>query len=644
MIISSINRFTQKHGPVVFTLILVIIAIPFVFYGYLKPSAPAKAERPESIGTYFGEDLSYSEVAMRYGRAFRKALGSGSADQEKRMVNNIVDQMALLHEAKSEGLGEVSKDELIAKLAEMEYFATDGKFDFTKYSKFPEQMRVMFEEQTTDQIIIERLQAREQEVAASKVTDQAIREAFDKDNITYSISAVSYKNSDFNKAVKVEDAEIKTYYEENKENYRIPEKAIMSVVKFDGKDFSAQVKPTDEELTAYFDANTDKFVEVKASHILVKVAKDATAEAKAAKKKVIEAILAKVKAGEKFEDLAKASSECPSKDKGGDLGWFGKGKMVPAFDTKVFTMKKGEMSDVVETKFGFHIIRCDGVHDTFETAKVKVLPAYVSEQLPTLAGEAAVKFANKAYVTMEKNGNTSAQFAKVVKASKLAAFTTKPFILGSRDKVAGIPSNTFATDVKGLNAANPLSEAIAGNGNIYYVACFVEAVPSVVLPFETATDAKKSITTKLTADKAKALAEKLSAKALVNAKAAIDGGKKFTDIAGSLKFVEIKDFKATGYPQKLQAAYEVKKQLADKKVGDLFGPLNGYGGCDVVYVRAITPATDEDFAKEKVAQTTKMKEAAKREAWTAFQKRITEKANVSLIAPWNDEEVVKEEK
>ncbi len=89
--------------------------------------------------------------------------------------------------------------------------------------------------------------------------------------------------------------------------------------------------------------------EVKANHILVKTEGEA--------RKIVE----ELKKGASFTKLAEQHSQCPSKKKGGDLGWFGRGKMVPEFEKAAFSLKKGETSDVVKTKFGYHIIR---VNDT----------------------------------------------------------------------------------------------------------------------------------------------------------------------------------------------------------------------------------------------------------------------------------------
>ncbi len=134
----------------------------------------------------------------------------------------------------------------------------------------------------------------------------------------------------------------------------------LSIQEFVEKQFVSKINVADEETKAYYDANTDKFKQpeqVKASHILIMSnAKDDDAKKAEARKK-IEDVEKRLKKGEDFAALAKAVSECPSKEKGGDLGSFAKGQMVKPFEDKAFTLKPGETSGIVETEFGFHIIK-----------------------------------------------------------------------------------------------------------------------------------------------------------------------------------------------------------------------------------------------------------------------------------------------
>jgi len=126
----------------------------------------------------------------------------------------------------------------------------------------------------------------------------------------------------------------------------------------------AKIVPTitvsDEEIKKFYDDNKAGLAEepqVKASHILIGVDAAATPEVKAQAKEKAEAILKELKGGKDFAAAAKADSTCPSKEQGGDLGFFGKGQMVPAFEEAAFALNPGEISGVVETQFGYHIIK-----------------------------------------------------------------------------------------------------------------------------------------------------------------------------------------------------------------------------------------------------------------------------------------------
>ncbi len=119
--------------------------------------------------------------------------------------------------------------------------------------------------------------------------------------------------------------------------------------------------PTDQEVKDFYDQHTDKFkrpAQIHARHILVRVKPDADEKAWAEAKKKAEAIRKKAVAkGADFAELAKENSDGPSKSRGGDLGWFARGSMVPAFEDAAFKLKKGEVSQPVRTQFGWHIVK-----------------------------------------------------------------------------------------------------------------------------------------------------------------------------------------------------------------------------------------------------------------------------------------------
>lgn len=116
------------------------------------------------------------------------------------------------------------------------------------------------------------------------------------------------------------------------------------------RELQDKIKVGDAEMQAFYEKNKDQYLDpekIKASHILLKTEEEA------------QAVLKELKAGKEFDQLAKEKSICPSKTKGGDLGWFGRGRMLPEFEAAAFNLKKGDIGEIVKTKFGYHIIRLD---------------------------------------------------------------------------------------------------------------------------------------------------------------------------------------------------------------------------------------------------------------------------------------------
>jgi peptidyl-prolyl cis-trans isomerase C len=143
--------------------------------------------------------------------------------------------------------------------------------------------------------------------------------------------------------------------------------------------FVAKTVVTDAEIRSFYDKNPDKFTReesVKASHILIGVDSAASADDKKKAREKADKLKKELAGGADFATLAKGNSTCPSSQQGGDLGSFGKGQMVPAFEKAAFALKPGEVSDVVETQFGYHIIKLTekaaAATTDFKDVKVKI--------------------------------------------------------------------------------------------------------------------------------------------------------------------------------------------------------------------------------------------------------------------------------
>jgi len=137
-------------------------------------------------------------------------------------------------------------------------------------------------------------------------------------------------------------------------------KQSKTIQKFIEEKVLPTISITDADVKTYYDTHPEEFEvpeRVHASHILLKVDPNASEESKAETRKKIEAIKARLDKGEDFAKLAEENSDCPSSAKGGDLGFFAHGQMVKPFEEAAFALKPGEISDVVETRFGYHIIK-----------------------------------------------------------------------------------------------------------------------------------------------------------------------------------------------------------------------------------------------------------------------------------------------
>jgi len=171
------------------------------------------------------------------------------------------------------------------------------------------------------------------------------------------------------------------------------------------KEIFPKVSVSDADAKKFYDDNKDKFKrgdQIRASHILCKVDPQATAEEKKKAREKAEGLLKQIKAGKDFAELARTNSDCPSKEQGGDLNFFGKGQMVPAFEAAAFALKPGEVSDVVETQFGYHIIKVTdkkGAGEAkFDEVKPRILDYLKNEKVQKAINDYITQLKGKAKI------------------------------------------------------------------------------------------------------------------------------------------------------------------------------------------------------------------------------------------------------
>ena len=198
--------------------------------------------------------------------------------------------------------------------------------------------------------------------ALDLVTDTEAERAYQLEANKAKVKFIEFKYNDYTPSVEVDDAEAKTYFQENQEDFRVEEQVNVKFIRVNPASLV-----TSEEVEAYYKENQKEFMtseSVKASHILKQFPEDATdeqkAETKTAAEELLKTVNAELAAGTDFAELAKGHSDDTSAAQGGDLGYFERGRMVKPFEEAAFdTLSPGEVSGLVETIYGYHIIKVE---------------------------------------------------------------------------------------------------------------------------------------------------------------------------------------------------------------------------------------------------------------------------------------------
>ena len=228
------------------------------------------------------------------------------------------------------------------------------------------------------------------------VTPAEVENEFRKKNEKLQISYVVLNTEKFSKQVTVTPQEIQDLFAKSRQQYMRPESRNFLLFAVDDEQMAKQIKTDDATLRKIYDAQKDRFkVEerVKIRHILV-MTQDKPKEQVDALRKKAEDLLKQVKSGADFGELAKKNSDDPgSKEKGGDLGFVVRGQTVPEFEKTAFTMKSGDISNIVQTTYGFHLLKCEG-HEfarirTFEEVKNELAAESARDQVQSLTQKVA---------------------------------------------------------------------------------------------------------------------------------------------------------------------------------------------------------------------------------------------------------------
>ncbi len=388
-------------------IIVVIIALVFVFWGV---GANLSGDRQAAI-VVNDEEISFQDFQKAYDRAYQQLsdqfggnVPKGLAETfgiKQQVINQLI-QTALLRQGATEMGIFVSSEEVRQTIETMVQFQDNGGFSLEKYksvlaanrlapSKFEQSMR-------TDRL--SQIGSREVSNFASVATNFEIQEIYSQMNEKIGLKYVKVSPASYTESVEINEQGLADWFETEKENYKTDPELKLRYLAFTNESVASKIEIDDAKIEQYYQDNPEEFVVAEqrhARHILFKAGEDASIETLQKQSEQAESILQLAKGGADFAELAKQYSEGPSKASGGDLGFFSKGRMVPAFEDAVFALSEGDISEVIKTRFGYHIILLEEIKPE-TTRPLDVAKNEIKKNLQAKEAESLTfQLANSAY-------------------------------------------------------------------------------------------------------------------------------------------------------------------------------------------------------------------------------------------------------
>lgn len=400
-----LQAIRDRVTGIIAIFVLGLLAVPFLFFGmesYMR-SVPE-----DSVAIIGDAEISSSEFQTsfaQYRRQQREQLGDDYDDIEmnqpearREHLESMIEEVLLQEYALDLGL-EVG-DRMIAEVIRgIEAFQVGGQFDSEAYQRVLQasgQTPASFEREMRDDILTRLIPGALSESVV--VTESEIDRLIALQNETRQISMVQIPLSRYHDEIEITEADIETYYQDNSDEFTTEETVRLAYVELDAEELEIDATLSEEELRQRYEAASQRYLTPEArnaSHILIEGNGDAEARARD--------IYRQIEGGASFEELAREHSDDPgSSDQGGDLGWIEPDDMIEGFEDALYALDEaGNVSEPVETRFGWHIIRLDDIRPpegmSFEEAQAEILEDYVARQREELYIELSERMIDLVY-------------------------------------------------------------------------------------------------------------------------------------------------------------------------------------------------------------------------------------------------------
>lgn len=525
-------EFVRKHTRVMQVLLFLLIVPSFVLFGL--EGYTRFREGGVGVAEVDGRKITQAE----WDNAHRVEV-----ERIRQQMPNIDAKLLDSPEAKYASLERLVRDRVVAaaavkghlsvtdqrlarELQRNEFLASlrtpDGRLDMQRYRQVLASQGMtpeMYEAQVRNDMTMRQVLAGVQ--ASGMVLAAPAGVALDSFLQRREAQVLRFAPADYQARVKPTDAEVEAFYKANPQLFQAQEQAAIEYMVLDLDAAARTVTLNEQDLKAYFDQNVARLAgqeERRASHILVAVPKGASAEEKAKAKAKAEDLLAQArKKPDAFADLARKNSQDPgSAPQGGDLDFFARGAMTKPFEDAAFALKKGEISGLVETEFGFHIIRLTDLkvpkQRTFEEMRPQIEADLKKQQAQRKYAELAETFTNGVY---EQSDSLKPMADKLKLEIRTATVTRQPAADAkgplANPKFLGALFSPDALERKRNTEAMEVGPSQLVSGRV------VQYSPARTRPFD---DIKPYVRERLVADRAAELARKEGQEKMAALKAA----------------------------------------------------------------------------------------------------------------------------
>lgn len=343
---------------VIFSLGLVTFYIPFGDLGSISitndvAQVGSEAVTAREFQTAYGNYMQQMQSELT--PELRRAFGF-----DRQVLQYLIGQKVIASEAKRIGL-QVAPEEIQRKILSNPVFLAGGTFiGMERYESLLSQNNLtveQFEGAIGTELLTEKLLSFI--TSGVGVDDKEVEEEYRRRNEKAQLTYFVIDPVKLESKVVLTDKDKRDYYEREKTKYNVPEKRKSRYIFVETLKYRVQATATDEEIQTYYDEHSEEYrlpEQVTAQHILFKTEDKTPQEVEAIQKKATD-VLVRAKNGEDFSKLAREFSEDSSAAQGGNLGTFGRGRMVPEFERAAFSLGAGAISDLVKSEFGFHIIK-----------------------------------------------------------------------------------------------------------------------------------------------------------------------------------------------------------------------------------------------------------------------------------------------